>query len=478
MTNLSILFNNQNSDIHTVSAALLNLRHKSRAVLLSNEQRYSLLKRSILLLQENQEDLCEAYSLDFGHRAHANTLLSDILGSIDALKHSIDGLDIWSRDEHRESPFPGTQSYVQYRPLGVIGIMSPWNFPLVLTFGPLSGVIAAGNRAIIKPSELTPNGSQLMCKLIAEYFSPEEISTVQGDTAVSAFFASLPFDHLVFTGSSATGKHVMRAAADNLTPVTLELGGKSPAIISQSADLKKAAEKIMTAKLFNAGQICIAPDYVMIPETIVEEFIAYAVDFLQDTYGSYRNNPDYTSVINTTHTRRLNELLDDAMTCCERVILVSNEPDLLSEGRMNPRIILNPSDKSRIMQEEIFGPLLLVITYKNPDEYIERLQKNEKPLALYFFGGNKEEFHELSCKSDSGAIIFNDVMSHVLVHDLPFGGVGHSGMGAYHGQDGFRRFSHTRAIYIQSDTALSHSLMHPPFNNEKLKQITDLISRS
>lgn len=477
MKNLSILFNNQHSDVHTISAALRQLRHKSRSKPLSHNQRYSIIKRCIRLLQENQDELCKAYSQDFGHRAHANTLLSDILGSIEALRYSLDGLDKWSQDETRTSPFPDTCSYVQYRPLGVIGVMSPWNFPLVLTFGPLSGVIAAGNRAIIKPSELTPSGSRLLCNLISEYFSQDEILTVQGDAGVSAFFASLPLDHLVFTGSSATGRHVMRAAAENLTPVTLELGGKSPVIISESANLKTAAERIMTAKIFNAGQICIAPDYVMLPERHADKFISYAVAFLKESYGSYQKNPDYSSIINTAHSSRLNELLDDATKNCERVIPASEESDLLSEGRIIPRLIINPSDNSRIMQEEIFGPLLPIITYEKSGECIERIRNGEKPLALYYFGHNDQEFRKLQCGTDSGALVFNDVMSHVLVHDLPFGGVGHSGMGAYHGEDGFRRFSHARPIFIQSDTGLSNLLMRAPFTDEKINKITSLINQ-
>ncbi|EMK5833593.1 TPA: aldehyde dehydrogenase family protein [Enterobacter hormaechei subsp. xiangfangensis] len=477
MKNLPVIFNNQHSDTHTVSAALCQLRHDSRSKPLPHEQRYSLLKGCIRLLQENKDELCEAYSQDFGHRAHASTLLSDILGSIEALKHSLSGLKKWSQDEPRESPFPDTCSYIQYRPLGVVGVMSPWNFPLVLTFGPLSGILAAGNRAIIKPSEFTPSGSRLLCHLISEYFPPDEILTVQGDAGVSAFFASLPLDHLVFTGSSATGRHVMRAAAENLTPVTLELGGKSPVIISESANLKTAAERIMTAKAFNAGQICIAPDYVMVPARYADEFIGYAVAFLRKSYGSYLKNPDFSSIINAAHSSRLNELIDDATKNCERIISASEELDLPSEGRIIPRLILNPSDNSRIMQEEIFGPLLPIITYEKTDECINRIRNGEKPLALYYFGQNENEFRELQCSTDSGALVFNDVMSHVLVHDLPFGGVGHSGMGAYHGEDGFRRFSHARAIFIQSDTGLSNLLMRAPFTDEKINQITSLINQ-
>ncbi|MCZ0784668.1 coniferyl aldehyde dehydrogenase [Dickeya solani] len=438
-------------------------------------ERISILNRCIELLKAHQDELCEAYSQDFGYRAPGNTLISDILGSIDALRHSARHLEQWAEEEQRISPFPGTRVVVEYKPLGVIGVMSPWNFPLVLTFGPLAGVIAAGNRAMIKPSELAENGSRLLCRLIAERFAEDEISTLQGGVEASKRFSSLPFDHLVFTGSTATGRQVMKAAAENLTPVTLELGGKSPVIVSHGSDIVLAAQRIMTVKTFNAGQICIAPDYVLVHRDDLPALVEQACAFLRQTYGTFIENREYTSVINARQTARLKALLDDARNQGATLVCATAEADDLSHRRMAPTLVINPPLTARIMQEEIFGPLLPVIAYDHIEQCLTLINGMDRPLATYYFGDNQQEIAQVRQHTLSGALVINDVMSHVLVHDIPFGGVGASGMGAYHGDIGFKRFSHARPVFYQSSGGESNLLMRAPFDEVSRRLVAQLI---
>ncbi|MEE3664683.1 coniferyl aldehyde dehydrogenase [Brenneria sp. g21c3] len=434
----------------------------------SAAQRQDRLLRAIRLLKENKEDFAAAYSKDFGFRSPINTLISDILGSVAALQHAHDHLPDWIESETRSAPFPDTQVSIDYRPLGVVGIISPWNFPLVLTFGPLADAIAAGNIAVLKPSSTTPNGSGLLCRLIAEHFSPEEISTVQGHNA-GAFFSAQPFDHLVFTGSTATGRQIMAAAAENLTPVTLELGGKSPVIISESGDLRQAVERILTAKTFNAGQICISPDYVLVPQHKIGEFIAHAQAFIASSYPTLKDNPDYTAIINAKAFNRLHELVREASDLgAEIVELNPANENLDSEAlhKMAPTLLVNVPDTARAMQEEIFGPVLPVQGYSSYDECINAINRRPRPLAAYYFGRDQAEIDRLRNHTLSGALVINDALSHVLVHDIPFGGVGASGTGAYHGIEGFKRFSHARPIFIQSAAGHSNLPMRAPYGDE------------
>ncbi|QTF07673.1 coniferyl aldehyde dehydrogenase [Brenneria izadpanahii] len=446
--------------------ALLKKRHISSPP--SAEERRNRLLRAIRLLKQNKEAFAAAYSKDFGFRSPINTLISDILGSVAALQYAYDHLPAWMESEARDSPFPDTQAFIDYRPLGVIGIISPWNFPLVLTFGPLADVIAAGNIAVIKPSSSTPNGSALLCKLIGEHFSPEEISTVQGHNA-GTFFAAQPFDHLVFTGSTATGKQIMSAAAENLTPVTLELGGKSPVIISESSDLRQAVERILTVKTFNAGQICISPDYVLVPRRKIGEFVAHAQAFIASSYPTLRDNPDYTAIINAKAFRRLHGLVKEAASLGAEVFELNpaNE-NLDSEAlhKMAPTLLVNVPDSALVMREEIFGPVLPVQGYATYAECIDTINRMPRPLAAYYFGHEQAEIDQLREHTLSGSLVINDVMSHVLLHDIPFGGVGASGIGAYHGIEGFKRFSHARPVFIQSAQGHSNLPMRAPYGDE------------
>ncbi|ANE76011.1 Coniferyl aldehyde dehydrogenase [Dickeya solani] len=469
------ILNNQPVSADVISQHLSRMQAVAADCPLTIPERISILNRCIELLKAHQDELCEAYSQDFGYRAPGNTLISDILGSIDALRHSARHLEQWAEEEQRISPFPGTRVVVEYKPLGVIGVMSPWNFPLVLTFGPLAGVIAAGNRAMIKPSELAENGSRLLCRLIAERFAEDEISTLQGGVEASKRFSSLPFDHLVFTGSTATGRQVMKAAAENLTPVTLELGGKSPVIVSHGSDIVLAAQRIMTVKTFNAGQICIAPDYVLVHRDDLPALVEQACAFLRQTYGTFIENREYTSVINARQTARLKALLDDARNQGATLVCATAEADDLSHRRMAPTLVINPPLTARIMQEEIFGPLLPVIAYDHIEQCLTLINGMDRPLATYYFGDNQQEIAQVRQHTLSGALVINDVMSHVLVHDIPFGGVGASGMGAYHGDIGFKRFSHARPVFYQSSGGESNLLMRAPFDEVSRRLVAQLI---
>ncbi|MBX9445864.1 coniferyl aldehyde dehydrogenase [Dickeya chrysanthemi] len=470
------ILNNQPVAADVISQHLSRMKAVAAEHLLTVSERISILNRCIVLLRTHQDALCDAYSQDFGYRAPGNTLVSDILGSIEALRHAAQHLEQWVPEEQRTSPFPGTRVVVEYKPLGVVGIISPWNFPLVLTFGPLAGVIAAGNRAMIKPSELAENGSRLLCRLIAEYFSAEEISTLQGGIEASKRFSALPFDHLVFTGSTATGRQIMQAAAENLTPVTLELGGKSPVVVSRGSNLIQAAQRIMTVKTFNAGQICIAPDYVLVHQDDLPTFVEQAKTFLHQRFGTFIDNREYTSVVNARQTARLCTLLDDARALGATLVRASEEEDDLPRGRMVPTFVINPPLTSRIMQEEIFGPLLPVIAYDHLEQCLDLINGMDRPLAAYYFGDDPLEIAQIRHRTLSGALVINDVMTHVLVHDVPFGGVGASGIGAYHGEIGFKRFSHARPVFYQSPGGESNLLMRAPFDDASRRLVAQLIN--
>ncbi len=463
-----LIVNNQPATHEDFTRLLAALKRHHRGSIPAAPERQDRLARAIRLLKENKDALAAAYSQDFGFRSPVNTLISDILGSVAALQHAHDHLSAWMKSEARTSPFPDTHASIDYRPLGVIGIISPWNFPLVLTFGPLADVIAAGNIAVLKPSSMTSRGSALLCQLIAESFAAEEISTVQGSGA-GAFFSSQPFDHLVFTGSTATGKQIMRAAAENLTPVTLELGGKSPVIISESADLRQAVERIMTVKTFNAGQICISPDYVMVPRRKIPEFVTLAGEFVASSYPTLKENPDYTAIVNPAEFNRLKGLIHEAARLGAEVsVLNPAHEDLDSEAqhKMAPTLLVNVPSSAKAMQEEIFGPVLPVQGYTDFGECIDTIIGLPHPLAAYYFGHDPAEI-ELVCEQTlSGALVINDVMSHVLIHDLPFGGVGASGTGAYHGIEGFKRFSHARPIFVQSQAGHSNLPMRAPYGQD------------
>ncbi|MEP6785269.1 MAG: coniferyl aldehyde dehydrogenase [Sphingomonadales bacterium] len=414
------------------------------------------LKRCIAIMKENGDAFAAAMSDDFGHRSHEQSMLTDIGVSIGAAKHALKNLSAWMQPEKRAVRFPlgllGARARVEYQPKGVIGIIAPWNFPVNLTMSPLVGVIAAGNRAMIKSSEFTPATASLFETLGPKYFGEDEVAFFSGGPELGQAFAGLAFDHLIFTGATGIGRHILHAAADNLTPVTLELGGKSPVIVGDSANIKQAAERIVVGKMMNAGQICLAPDYVLVPRgheaTLIDE-IGKAVSAM---YSTLLTNADYTSVINARHRDRLRGYLDDAREKGGEVITINpgNEDFEGSNGTKMPLyIVRNPTDDMVVMQDEIFGPVLPVRTVDDTAEAIEYVNAHDRPLGLYYFGYDRAEERRVLDRTISGGVTVNDVIFHTSMDDLPFGGIGPSGMGSYHGIDGFRTFSHAKSVYRQ-----------------------------
>jgi coniferyl-aldehyde dehydrogenase len=418
-----------------------------------HDQRVDRLQRLGRLIQENSEALCDALSRDFGTRSRHVSLLTDVVYSLRNVRHAIARLKKWSRPSRRGLDFPlrllGGDAWVEYQPKGVVGILSPWNFPVFLTLGPLVGVLAAGNRAMIKPSELTPATSALLAELIGRYFERSEVAVFLGGIEVGGAFSALPFDHLVFTGGGGVGRHVMRAAADNLVPVTLELGGKSPVIVSASADIERAAERIVLGKLLNAGQICLAPDYVLVQSSVEEQLVAALLRQAERFYPRYSGNPDYAAIINPRHFERLQGYLRDAAERGAQVLRAAGvEAD--EAGRILPfTLVRNPPADSAILQNEIFGPLLPVLGYERLDDAIEHVNQRDRPLGLYYFGERRDEERRLLARTIAGGVTLNDVLFHVMQEELPLGGVGASGIGRYHGREGFLEFSHAKAVYRQ-----------------------------
>lgn len=424
------------------------------------------LDRLIGLLVDHQDEIAETISRDFGNRTRELSLLADVIGSINELKFARDHLGDWMKPETHAGLFPDAQARVDFVPLGTVGLLSPWNFPVNLTFAPLAGIIAAGNRCMIKPSELTPATSALIARMIRSQFSETEISVTLGGPDIAACFSELAFDHLLYTGSTAVGRQVMRAAASHLVPVTLELGGKSPVIISHSAPIEDAAARVMTIKTLNAGQICLAPDYVLLPRPRLDEFCQAAIAATTKIFPSLVNNPDYTSIINTRHFARLQSYLKDAQERGARIIGINPASEELDAQNINyiaPTLVIEPSPEAKIMQEEIFGPLLPILTYDSIDQAIEFVNKRDRPLALYYFGQDAAEEQHVISRTNSGGVTVNDVMTHAFSDTLPFGGIGPSGMGAYHGKAGFLTFSHARAIYRQSQTLEAAYALRGPF---------------
>ncbi len=450
------------------------------------EQRIDRIDRCVGLLVDHRSQIEEALNQDFGARSREASAFTDVASSIGTLKYAKANLKRWMKPERRK-PTPallglfGANAEIRFQPKGVVGIISPWNFPVNLTFTPLAGVLAAGNRAMIKPSEYTPATSELMSQMFGSVFSLEEIAVVTGGPDIGQAFAGLPFDHLVFTGATSVAAHVMRAAAENLTPLTLELGGKSPVILSRTADMKTAAARIMSGKTLNAGQICLAPDYVLAPSDRMSEFINEARAAVRAMYPTIKDNPDYTSIISQRHYERLTGYVDEARAKGVEVLELKPEAEDLSQQehrRIAPTLIIDPSDDLKLMQEEIFGPVLPVKRYEKVDEALAYVNAHDRPLGLYYFGSDATERETVLSDTTSGGVTVNDVIFHVAQEDLPFGGVGPSGMGAYHGQDGFREFSHRKAVYtqIKKDPPQMKAL-RPPYGKAIRNYLASAIGR-
>jgi coniferyl-aldehyde dehydrogenase len=429
------------------------------------------LKRAAAMLREHQDAFCDALSEDFGHRSREQSLLTDIAASIAPINHAIKSLDRWSRRDRRPVQFPlgllGARAWVEYQPKGVVGLIAPWNFPVQLVMSPLAGVFAAGNRAMIKTSEFTPRVAALFEELCPRYFAVDELAFVSGGPEVGKAFAELPFDHLLFTGATGIGKHILHAAADNLTPVTLELGGKSPVIIGKGADMARATERVALGKMLNAGQICLAPDYMLVPAAQEEAVVAGLKAAVTAMYPTLLANPDYTAIINDRHYQRLNEWLDDARAKGATIDTVNpgNEDFSASNARKMPlHIIRDATDDMIVMQEEIFGPIMPIRRYDGIDQAIAEVNRRDRPLGLYYFGSDEGERRRVLDTTISGGVTLDDVIFHISMEELPFGGVGPSGMGAYHGAEGFRTFSHAKAVYKQAKVDVAKLAgLKPPY---------------
>ncbi|HTO73127.1 MAG TPA: coniferyl aldehyde dehydrogenase [Gemmatimonadales bacterium] len=430
------------------------------------QRRRELLARLREGLLERQDAIAAAISADFSQRARQETQAADLFPTIAAIDHMSRHLGRWMKPESRlvRQLFRPGQAWVEYQPLGVVGIIAPWNYPLSLALIPLATALAAGNRVMLKPSEYTPATSALMAEMLGKLYADDQVAVIQGDAAVGAAFAALPFDLLCFTGSTTVGRSVMRAASDHLVPVLLELGGKSPAIIDSGYSLDKAARSIAFGKLLNAGQTCVAPDYVLVPEKDAQAFVDKYIARANAMYPEWWNNPHYSAVISQKHLDRLWKLVDDALTKGAKILEVGAKPAAAGRGsrKFPPTVLKKVTDEMTVMQDEIFGPILPVRTYRTLEEVISYINLHPRPLALYYFGRDRQRQRDVLAHTVSGGVTINDVHMHYLQDSLPFGGVGASGMGRYHGIEGFHQFSHQKAIYRQ---ARFHgvSLLHPPY---------------
>jgi coniferyl-aldehyde dehydrogenase len=411
--------------------------------------------------------VADAIAEDFGGRARHETLLAEVWPVHAAARHALRQLPRWMKPKRVPVglEFRPNRAEILVQPLGVIGIIAPWNYPVNLALAPLVGALAAGNRVMLKPSELTPRTSELLAKLLGEIFPQDKVAVVQGGAEVGAAFAGLPFDHLFFTGSTAVGRQVMLAAAQNLTPVTLELGGKSPCVIGPDAKLAEAALRIAAGKLFNAGQTCIAPDYVLVPRDKLEDFVTAYGAAARKLYPTLRRNADYTAILNDRHYARLTAALAEARGAGARIVSIdpASEGEMAAEHKIAPTLVIEPRDDLTLMREEIFGPILPVKTYDRLDDAIAFIASRPRPLALYYFGIGAEHRERVLAGTHSGGATINDALTHFVIEDLPFGGIGPSGLGAYHGETGFQTFSHRRAVYHQGPID-PKMFLRPPYS--------------
>lgn len=423
---------------------------RSAGAVSSNDRRQRI-QTAIDLLVKYHQPLVEAMDADFGGRPQGYSLMNDVLGSLTSLKYARDHFEPWMASEPR-TPFPpydqfGAQAWVMYQPKGTVGIIGTWNAPLFTLFSPLASALAAGNRAILKPSEVVPRTAQVLAEAVVDMFDALEVGVVTGDPDMGEAFTAQAFDHIVFTGSTEVGKAVMRNAAQNLVPVTLELGGKSPTVIGRSADMATAAWRIAVAKTTNAGQLCVNPDIVYVARDQVDLFLDAIKAGVAELFPSVAGNPDVVAVVNDRHLARVEAYVSEAEQAGARVDHVPAEPVDRTDRRRPVSIVVNPPSVTKIMQEEIFGPALVVKPYDALEEVIDDINQRPRPLALYYFGEDETEQQRLLEHTLSGGVTINEVMFHAAMEDAPFGGVGDSGMGHYHGREGFLEFSHARTVF-------------------------------
>lgn len=423
------------------------------------------LRRLLALATENEAAIVAAIDADFGGRSPHETRLGELYVTASGIRDALRHLAQWMKPRRVPTPLallPG-RGEIRPQPLGLVGIISPWNYPFQLAIVPATGALAAGNRVLLKPSELTPRTSALLAELVAKHFAADEFGVVLGDADVGRAFAAVKFDHLFFTGSTAVGRHVARAAAGQLVPVTLELGGKSPALFDEDADFARAVPRLIAGKLFNAGQTCIAPDYALVPQGRRDAFIEAARAAIARLYPTLATNPDYTAIVSEHHHRRLSTLLADARAQGATAIEVNPAGEALDGTRkLAPTLISGVSDAMAVMQEEIFGPLLPVETYATLDEAMARINARPRPLALYYFGDRAERRDRVLQGTTAGGVTVNDTLWHFGHEDLPFGGVGDSGIGAYHGERSFITFSNEMGVFHQPKLAPA-KLLWPPY---------------
>ncbi|MCO5397787.1 coniferyl aldehyde dehydrogenase [Ralstonia soli] len=428
------------------------------------------LQRLAIVTERHGAELVQAIQADFGHRSAHETQLTDLLMIGTAIRHAVRHLPKWMKTRRAETAlqYLPASNRLMRQPLGVVGVLSPWNYPYQLAMGPAVAAIAAGNRVMIKPSEYTPRFSALLEQIVAMHFARDELAVVNGGLEVGQAFSSLPFDHLLFTGSTTAGRQVAVAAAHNLTPVTLELGGKSPAIIDPSANLTAAARSIAFGKLLNAGQTCIAPDYVLVPHAQRDAFVGELSRAAHRMYGDSAANPDYSAIISERHFNRLHALVDEALAQGAKAhrptfSVPSGDAAHGHARKFPPTLLLDVRPDMRVMQEEIFGPVLPIVTYSGDvDEAIAFVNERDRPLALYWYGADTDHRDRVLDRTVSGGVTINDCIWHFGQESQPFGGVGASGMGAYHGEWGFRTFSKEKPVFLQARLN-GIGLLYPPY---------------
>jgi coniferyl-aldehyde dehydrogenase len=442
-------------------------------------ERLGHLDRLSQALRTHTDAIVDSVSADFGHRSAFESRSAELLVAVRTIGYVRKRLRRWMRRSSRRPGilFATTQAWVEYQPKGVVGVLSPWNYPLQLAVVPLVYALAAGNRVMLKPSELTPKTSALLGELVREAFPPELVTVVQGGPELARAFSDLPFDHLLFTGSTRVGRQVMRAAADNLTPVTLELGGKSPVIISQTANLAESASRICFGKSLNAGQTCVAPDYVLCPPAMIEPLLEAMRESFARMYGRVTDNQDYTSIAHGRHYDRLHGMLEEARAAGARVVSLSDETPDAEDRRMSLTAVVDPPLDSALMREEIFGPILPVIPCESFDGALAFIGSRPHPLALHYFGRDRAERQRVLHESHAGSVCVNDAVFQAAVDDLPFGGVGESGIGHYHGEEGFRTFSHAKSVFVRPSFLNLARVFHPPYGTRLQQLIMRLFHR-
>ena len=445
----------------------------------SAHERIERLARLRRVLVQYQDDFAQAISEDFGNRSIDETKVAEIMTSLDSIDYASKHISKWMKPSKRSTNIihQPTKGWVAYQPLGVVGIMSPWNYPLLLSISPLICALSAGNHAMIKISSASANFGKLLEKVLSEVFPENLVAVINGGGVISDTFCRIPFNFLVFTGSSAIGKTVMAAAAENLTPVLLELGGKSPALIHPSFPISDAAERIAFGKMWNAGQTCVAPDFVLVPRGKADEFVGQMRKHISKMYPSLLKNPDFTSIVNNKQYGRLQNYLTDARLKGAKVIEINPaDEDLSHSDKILPTLLTDISPDMLVAQEELFGPILLIVEYDAIEDAIDYINDRPRPLALYYFDYNDERAQYLMDHTHSGQFGINTMLTHIVHSDLPFGGVGNSGMGKYHAHEGFLTMSHARAV-LQVGKLYSVKLLFPPFNKPQHKFLKNFFVR-